>query len=73
MVVNIIHPGPERWKALGRLIGYLKGKETNGIFNRNPKVVKAVMFCYYNYATDNETRKSFIGLVATLGGTLLTC
>ena len=73
MVVHISHPGPERWKASGRLIGYLKGKETKSIFNRNPKVIKSVMFCYYNYATDKETRKSFIVLVATLGGTLLKC
>ena len=26
-----------------------------------------------NYATDNDTRKSVSGLVATLGGILLTC
>ena len=73
MVVHIGHPGLERWKASGHLIGYLKGKETKGILTRNPKVIKTVMFCDSNYATDNETRKSYIGLVATLGRTLLTC
>ena len=26
LVVHIIHPGPEHWKALGYLIGYLKVK-----------------------------------------------
>ena len=26
--VHMSHPGPEHWKTLGRLIGYLKGKET---------------------------------------------
>ena len=31
------------------------------------------MFCGSNYATDKETRKSIIILVATLVGTLLTC
>ena len=31
------------------------------------------MFCNYNYATDKYTRKSVGGLVATLGGKLLTC
>ena len=34
--------------------------------------MKAVMFCDLNYATDKETQKSVSGLVATLGGTLLT-
>ena len=60
-------------EGIERLIGYLKGKETKVIFNRNPKVIKTVMFFDSNYATDKETIKSFIGLVATLGGTLLTC
>ena len=31
------------------------------------------MFCYSNYATDKETRKSVSGLVGTLVGKLLTC
>ena len=36
-------------------------------------VLKAVMFSNSNYATDKETRKSVSGLVATLGGAILTC
>ena len=73
VVVQISHYGPEHWKALGRLIGYIKVKDTKGIFNRNPNVIKDIMFCDSNYAKDKETRKSGIGLVTTLGGTLLTC
>ena len=67
------HPVPEYWKSLGHLIGYLKVKETKGIMIRKHKVLKAIMFCDSNYATYKETRKSVSGLVATLGGTLLTC
>ena len=37
-----------------------------------PKVLKYIIFCDSNYATDNETRNSFSGLVTTLLGTLLT-
>ena len=67
LAVHISHPGPEHWKALGRLIGYLKGRDTKGIIIRKPKVLKVVMFCDSNYSTDNYTRKSVSGLVATLG------
>ena len=73
LAVHMIHPGPDHWKALRSLIGYLKGKETKVIIIRKPKVLKAVMFCGLNYATDKKTRNSVSGLVETLGGTLLTC
>ena len=73
LVVHISHPGSEHWKSLRRLIGYLKGKETKVIFNRNHKVIKTVMFCDFNYATEKDTRNSVIGLVAKLGRSLLTC
>ena len=39
------HPGPEHWKALVPLIGYLKGEDTKGIIIRNPNVIKVVMSC----------------------------
>ena len=71
LAVHMSDLGPEHCKALRRLIGYLKGKETKCIIIRKPKVLKAVMFCDSNYATYKETRKSVSSLVATLGGTLL--
>ena len=52
LAVHMSHPGPGHCKALGRLIGYLKGKETKCIIIRKPKVLKAVMFYDSNYATD---------------------
>ena len=58
---------------MGPFIGYLKGKEAKGIIIRKPEVLKAVMFCDLNYATDKETINSVSGLVATLGGILLMC
>ena len=45
LAVHMSHPGTEHWKALGRLIGYLKGKNNRGIIIRKPKVMKAVMLC----------------------------
>ena len=73
LAVRMSHPGLKHWKVLGRLILYLKGKETKDIIIRNPKVLKAVMFCDSNCAIYKETRNSVSGLVTTLGGALLTC
>ena len=67
LVVHMRHPWPEHWKAFGRLIGYLRGKETKLIIVINSKVLKDIIFCNSNYATDKNTRKSVSGLVATLG------
>ena len=72
-MVQISHPGQEHWNVLRSLIGYLKGKDTKGIIIRKPKVLKADMFRDLKYAIDKDTRNSVGGLVATLGGTLLTC
>ena len=45
LAVHTSHPGPEHWKALVPLIGYLKGEDTKGIIIRNPNVIKVVMSC----------------------------
>ena len=50
--VYMSHPGPEHWKSLGRLVCYLKCKDTKGIFIRMPMVLKYVMSCDSSYATD---------------------
>ena len=70
---HISHPGKEHWKSLGCFIGYLKGKYTIGVVIIKPKVLKAVIFCDSNYSPCKDTRKSVRGLVATLGGKILTC
>ena len=72
LAVHMRNPGPEHWKALGSLIGYLKGKDTKYIIIRKHKVLKAVMLCNSDYATDKETRNSVYVLVATIVGTLIT-
>ena len=73
LAVHMSHTGTEYWKALGRLIGYLKAKETKVIIVRNLMILKVFIFCYFNYAKDKQKRDSVSGLVATLGGTLLMC
>ena len=73
LAVHTSPPGPEHWKALASLIGYLKVKDNKGIIIVNTKVLKEVMFCDSNYATFKETINNVSGLVATLGCTLQTC
>ena len=73
LAVHMNHPGTEHWKALGRLIGYIKFKYPKGIIIKKPKLLKEVMLCDSNYDTDKETRNSVSGLLDTIGGTLLTC
>ena len=71
--VHMSHPGPEHWKALGRLILYINGRETEYTVIIKYKVLKSVMFCDFNYSTDKKTRKSVRGIFVTLGGKSLTC
>ena len=73
LALHTSYPCTEHWKESGSIIGYLKGKEIKYIFIRKPKVLKAVMFCNSNYATDKDTRNSASGIVATLVGALLMC
>ena len=65
------------WARLSEYIGLFdwvsKRQKYKKIIIRNPKVLKAVMFCDYKYATNKETRISAIGLVTKLGGTILMC
>ena len=44
LVVHMSYPGKEHWKALGRLIGYLTGKNTKVVIIRKHKVINAVIF-----------------------------
>ena len=62
LAVYMSHPGMGHCKSLVRLIDYLKGKDTKVIVIIKPKVMKAIMFCDSDYATEKDT----------IGGTLLT-
>ena len=73
LAVHISHPGPEHYKTLGHLIGYLKGKETKGVIIIKHNVMISVMFCDLNYATYKNTIKRVSVLLYTIEETLLTC
>ena len=42
--VHMSHPGPEHWKALGRLIGYLKGKRQKAYSSESLRFLKPLFF-----------------------------
>ena len=57
LAVHMSNIGPEHWKALGVLIGYLKGKGMKGITIRNPRFIKAVIFCDSKCAAKNKPER----------------
>ena len=73
LAVHMSNPGTEHQKALGRMIGYLKVKNTKCIIIRNTKVLKAVMSYDSNWATNKETRNTVSGIVTTIKVTLRLC
>ena len=68
---NMDHPTNETWKALGRLVGYVKSNPNATLFLKKPKDLKAYAFVDSNWATNKENRKSVTGYVLTIGGCLV--
>ena len=60
-------PTQDHWKALTRLVGYIKGTIGKGRLLRKPKEMRIVAFTDSDYA-NGEDRKSVTGGVITLGG-----
>ena len=62
-------PTSEHWKALTRLMGYIKGTIGKGRILRRPKEMRVIAFIDSDYAS-GEDRKSVTGGVITIGGVL---
>ena len=67
---HMSNPGDPHWKALGRLIGYMKGATLNGIIMRKPEALRCISLCDADFAKDPVTRRSVGGELHTLGGCL---
>ena len=61
-------PTKTHWKALTRLVGYIKRNIGKGRLLKKPKELRIVAFTDSDYA-NGEDRKSVTGGVVTLGGT----
>ena len=67
------NPGEEHWTAMGRIIGYLKGKEKHELTIRRPQELRIISFGDASYGDCKETRRSSTGDLHTIGGSLVSC
>ena len=65
------NPGEEQWKAMTRVVGYLKGKNLHGNVMGRPKDRKAVLYCDASYATDKDQCRSVSGMIGALRGMIV--
>jgi hypothetical protein len=63
-------PTQEHWKALERLVGYLKEKKSHHLILRKPRELRVIGSADSNYATNPDDRKSISGSIHTVGGML---
>ena len=49
---HMSNPGQEHWKALERLIGYLRSQKGNGLIYRRPREMRVIAYADANYATN---------------------
>jgi Reverse transcriptase (RNA-dependent DNA polymerase)/Zinc knuckle len=68
---HLSNPGEQHWKALERLIGYVKAKKFDGLVYRKPKELRAISFVDSDYAKNTDNRKSISSGLHTIGGTLV--
>jgi hypothetical protein len=68
---HLNHPNIKHWKALERLVGYLKYKKPFVLIIRSPEQLRGVHYCDSNYAQCEDTRRSVSGGIDTIGGAII--
>ena len=66
------NPGPQHWKAMSRMMGYLKFKKKHELVIRRPKSLRIVSFGDASYSDCKDTRRSSTGDIHTLGGSIVS-
>ena len=66
------NPGKQHWKALGRAVGYVKGKAKHSLIMRKPLEMRIVSFCDSSYGDCKDTRRSTGGDLHTIGGAIIS-
>ena len=72
LATHMDNPGPDQWKGVERICGYLKYEATHGITFQVPTGLAIVGFVDSDFATNKETRKSTTGYLVTVGGCLVS-
>ena len=66
------NPNEEHWKAMERLVGYIKGKEKHELVLTRPKEIRVVSYGDSSYSDCKDTRRSSTGDIHTVGGALVS-
>ena len=64
------NPGEEHWKAMERFVRYIKGKEDHKLIMKKPKELRTISYCDSSYGDCKDTRRSTMGEVHTIGGSI---
>jgi hypothetical protein len=67
---HLDNPGKDHWKALIRLVGYIKGS-SRFLRLRAPRELRVESAADSDWASDKEDRKSISGYITTIGGCLV--
>ena len=68
---HMSNPGPSHWKAMDRLVGYLKHMELKGVYYLEPHNFKTISLADTDYGNCKETRRSVGCSLITVGGCLV--
>ena len=60
------------WDAMGRIVGYLKGKEKHELVTKRPIALKIISFGDASFGDCKHTRQSPTGYLHTIGGSLVS-
>ena len=66
------NPSEEHWKAIGKLVGYLKHTREAELILKRPQSLTCYSYSDSDYASDPNDRKSISGRVNSLGGTIVS-
>jgi hypothetical protein len=61
-------PTLDHWKAVERLVAYIKEKKSHHLVYRKPRELRVIGSADANYATNPDDRKSISGSIHTVGG-----